>query len=115
MTLRPPDASRPIEVVYPDGRKRTISSRGREFVVPVSEAGFYDVSVGAREISFSAHLTDAAESDLAVNEELKFADASVKGREWGGSGLGEIWFVALIAATLLLAVEWYLYHHRITV
>ena len=62
-----------------------------------------------------ANLADPRESDLTVPAELAFADAKVAGREARGGGLGEFWLLAAFAAVGLVALEWYLYHHRVTV
>ena len=66
-------------------------------------------------MTFTANLADASESDLTVSAELKLADTVVKGRDWQGAGLGEFWFVAAVVALGLLALDWYLYHHRFLV
>ena len=58
---------------------------------------------------------DNALKEAAKTEKLVFADASVPGRDAGAGGLGEFWFLAAAGALALVAVEWYLYHHRITV
>ncbi len=62
-----------------------------------------------------ANLADARESDLTVPAELAFADAKVSGRDARGGGLGEFWLLAAMGAVVLVSVEWYLYHHRVTV
>ena len=84
-------------------------------VLSASQTGVYEATRGGRKVTFVANLVDAAESDLTVSPELRFADAVVKGRDWKGAGLGEFWFVAAVVALALLALDWYLYHHRLVV
>ena len=39
----------------------------------------------------------------------------VAGQDAGEAGFGEFWIIAAVAAFALMAVEWYLYHHRVVV
>ncbi|KPL01412.1 MAG: hypothetical protein AMK75_05115 [Planctomycetes bacterium SM23_65] len=105
-----------VEVKYPDGRTGSVESRSGVFPVSASEVGVYEVvSRLGRKMTFAANLADASESDLTVADELKLADTVVRGRDRKGAGLGEFWFIAAVLALGLLALDWYLYHHRFVV
>jgi hypothetical protein len=83
-------------------------------------AGFYELAAGpdgARTTSgFAANLVDAAESDVEPVKELKVGD--VVAGEVSGFTVGvrrEVWGYLLAAVVAVSAIEWLLYHRRVTV
>jgi hypothetical protein len=111
----PPDERGAIGFTCPDGKSGKLSSRKGTYVLPASQAGVYRVSLTGKTVTLVANLADANESDLSVAPSLQFADGKVDARKATGGGLGEFWLFAAAAALVLLAVEWYLYHHRFVV
>ena len=110
--LKPSTAVETLEVTHPDGEVTEVTARSGAFAVSAPTVGVYAANLGTHEVTFAANLTDATESDLAVRDELTFADRTVEGQTSGEAGYGELWLVAALLALLLLAAEWYLYHHR---
>jgi hypothetical protein len=102
---------------------------GDKTPVPVDEgraiylgrrAGFYELEAGqddARATSgFAANLVDATESDIEPVKELKVGD--VVAGEVTGFSVGvrrEVWGYLIALVVAISAIEWLLYHRRVTV
>lgn len=102
---------------------------GAQVPVPVDEgravflgrrSGFYELAAGpegARTTSgFAANLVDATESDVEPVKELKVGD--VVAGEVTGFTVGvrrEMWGYLLAVVVAVSAIEWLLYHRRVTV
>jgi hypothetical protein len=81
-----------------------------------SQAGFYEISVGAEKTSFAASFLDSDETQIAPQPSLT-VDGQPAG-ELAGFTPGirrELWIYLLLAAVLLTALEWATYHRRLTV
>jgi hypothetical protein len=99
---------------------------GSAIPVPVSEGhalhygqrvGFYElVTPGAPSRSFAGNLGDLTESTAALRRELSLGGAALRPPEAGQRALRRIlWPYLLLAALLLLSLEWWSYHRRWTV
>ena len=86
-----------------------------------TQAGFYEVSVGAEKTSFAASLLDLrrdSQIDPRPRHSL-VADGQAAGEPSPASrracAAAELWIYLLLAAVLLTALEWATYHRRLTV
>ena len=115
LRLKPAAAVETLDVTGPGDGTFRVQSRAGELPVATDRVGVYRASLSGRDMTFVANLTDVAESTLEVAPELKFADRSVAGHSAGEPEFEDTWLIAAVAAFGLLAVEWYLYHHRLVV
>lgn len=82
-----------------------------------SETGFYNVSFveDSGELSlagrFGVNLIDAAESDIIPKESLQLGQTTISSYATM-PGLKEFWPILLVAALLLLSIEWWLTYRR---
>lgn len=95
--------------------------------VPVTEGhalhygqrvGFYELTTGQAQAPrrFAANLGDLNESAAAIRRELRVGGAVVRPPEAGQRALRRVlWPYLLLAALLLLSLEWWSYHRRFTV
>jgi hypothetical protein len=108
---------------------KLLAPSGAEHVVPIkegrasyfgSEAGVYKLSAGngAAEsaVEFAANLSNLDESKITPKEVLSIGTHKASAPSGFSSGpRREYWILLLIAAIALSAVEWLLYHRRVTV
>ncbi len=105
----------------------TAASDGRVVFAPIREQGVYAVSwsgpAGAGDETsggkpvrkFAAALLDSAESDVAVDDQLVLANQVVKATAQTGSGLRKLWPYCLLAALLVMLLEWFIYNRKVHV
>ena len=108
---------------------KLVSPSGAEHVVPVkegraahfgSEAGVYKLVAGdgtaQTAVEFAANLSDLEESKITPQATLSIAGQKTSAPSGFSSGpRREYWIMLLIAAIALSALEWLLYHRRVTV
>jgi hypothetical protein len=108
---------------------KLVAPSGAEHVVPVkegraahfgSEAGVYKLLAGDGDaqsaVEFAANLSDLEESKITPQTTLSIAGQKIAAPSGFASGpRREYWILLLIAAIALSAMEWFLYHRRITV
>jgi hypothetical protein len=115
-----PHAEVKLALTSPSLQSQTISQHGRAVVLPdLNEAGIWtlerspssDTIMPAAKSSgtmlIACNIADAAESDLRRTDAGPRADVESAG--YGGSPL---WLYAVIAAAVLLVLEWLLFHRR---
>lgn len=92
-----------------DGTEYDVRREAGEPHITVNEPDLVTALVDGRRVRIAANLVDPAAS--AVNAGA--AGAAPNPAPLRGRGR-ELWFVMLVAATILLAAEWWTYHRRIT-
>jgi hypothetical protein len=94
---------------------------GKLSFTETSELGIYEVQTGGKTVDrFAVNLFNPAESDIRPNLspdnqtlEIKVGETVVKGEASSESARKEIWKILVIIGLAILAVEWYIYNHRI--
>jgi hypothetical protein len=94
---------------------------GKLSFTETSELGIYDVQTGGKTVDrFAVNLFNPAESDIRPNLspdnqafEIKVGETVVKGEASSESARKEIWRILVLIGLAILAVEWYIYNHRI--
>jgi len=105
-----------IEITDPAGVVQTVTVReGRAVFTGTRRAGGYAVTLGSRQLPFAVCSPDAVESDLTVRNALEIAGRSYPAQRGDAASSQHLWVLCALAALLLLAVEWVLYHRRMTV
>jgi hypothetical protein len=103
------------EIRAPDGVSRTweVNQMTGELVFgDTTRQGSYHVKSGTNEVVFCANLLDAAESDTAPREELKFGKyAKATATTFKRANL-ELWRWIAAAGLAVLMLEWWYYHRR---
>ena len=74
--------------------------------------GIYDVKWDGGQRSFAVNLFDPEESNLVPREEIHLGSTRIVTGE-AHSQPREIWKWVVLAALLLLLLEWYIYNRRI--
>ena len=82
-------------------------------VFEASKPGLYTATQGNRRLHVAANVTDRRISDVNHSTFPRRTALGESGVEDGGSG--ELWVFLLGAAILLLVLEWWTYHRRITI
>lgn len=113
----PVDAGlRQATIVDPGGERTDVPVVEGRAVYLGTRAGFYRAEAGGKSVEFAANL--AAPSESAMKPAPRLTVAGTAAGRVSGFTVGirrEIWIYLLGAALLLLAIEWFTYHRRITV
>jgi hypothetical protein len=92
-----------------DGRTVVAQHHLGKTLVRLPDPGLYTATSGATRVHLAAQLTNP---DLSNINQSTLTGADTMG---GGAGLHQdLWWYALLGALLLLAVEWFTFHLRIT-
>jgi hypothetical protein len=107
-----------VRIKTPSGNNVDIKSgkSGKLSFTETSELGIYDVQANGKTVDhFAMNLFEPAESDIRPNPspEIKVGDVVVKGEVTSESSRKEIWKTLVLIGLAVLAVEWYIYNHRI--
>jgi hypothetical protein len=103
------------EVTLPDGTKRSwnVNATTGELVFgDTLNQGIYRVRAGTNDSLFCANLLDAAESDIAPKEELKFGKYAKAAATPLRRASLELWRWIIAAGLGVLLLEWWYYHRR---
>ncbi|MBX3250540.1 MAG: VWA domain-containing protein [Myxococcales bacterium] len=106
-----------VTIVDPDGEAREVPVDDGRAVYAGRRAGFYELRLegGASEL-FAANLGAGEESLIAPAEALTVGTIEAGAPTRGEVGVRrEIWLYLVLFALLVLAVEWWTYHRRLTV
>jgi hypothetical protein len=74
--------------------------------------GIYRLQNGSSEVVFASNLADASESDNGPREELNLGGYSQVTRTGQKRANLEIWRWLVLAALIVLMLEWWYYHKR---
>jgi hypothetical protein len=128
--LQVPATGDGVAVVLPDGSRRVaeVSGSGKLLWQETGQLGVYTVEVGDRTWSrFAVNLFDAAESDVRLRPRQDGEDAvetvqavsigfvDVAAQSLGSPVRKELWQALLLAALVVLVLEWYIYNRRVYV
>ena len=117
-------ASEALDLVAPDGRRKTLPvSGGKVTVGPLDECGVWSLhrppEPGSKArakgdevppiLEIACNLSAREESDLRPPADLIRVEAASIG---GGFGGWPLWFVLVLAAGVLVVIEWFLYQRR---
>jgi hypothetical protein len=103
--ILPSRGAQEADVLWPDGTSRRLTSRGGRFVIPAADrAGLYVVRSGGREELLVVNPPAEEIAVAPVAPPAESADAPPTAR-----GTSDVWRALLLAAVVLLAVEWWLW------
>ncbi|MBM97583.1 MAG: hypothetical protein CMJ77_00530 [Planctomycetaceae bacterium] len=120
VTLRTNLPVKEINVLAPDQRNTTIQRSGQNTFIygNTDELGIYEVTEGDAEASnqrFSVNLFDTIESDILPRNELNTGSEMVPPAQSWETTRREAWKWLLVAALIVLLIEWYIYNRRVYV
>jgi hypothetical protein len=102
-------------VCGPEGCEDVATEHGEAVFVPM-RAGFYTVSAGGARATVAANLQAPDESRVMPAESVTLAGRRAGRPPEIRAGIGgEIWVWLVIAAALIVVLEWLTYHRRVTV
>lgn len=113
-----PVAEGEVEVEAPSGETTSITGRGggERFFGGTGEVGLYTVSYPeGREERYAVNLLDAAESNLEPAETVHLSEREVEATAGAIETNREIWWPFVLAAFLVLLLEWYIYNRRVQI
>lgn len=107
-----------IDIKRPDGKSSKIKIRSDNTFVfaQATESGIYEVKgEGAEDVEqmFAVNLLDRRESDLEVRDELKIGYEELTAKVETIASRKDYWTWILLAALLVITVEWYIYNRRV--
>jgi hypothetical protein len=117
VTLRAPRSPEELSIRPPDGAESTVrrDSRNEYPVANTTQTGVYEVLDGGTVVDrFAVNLLDPAESDIRTRPDrpLEVGTTEIESRSsWQGAPRAA-WKYVLLAALVVLAVEWYIYNRR---
>ena len=106
--------SNPV-MLLPDGQKTSvIANPGSRQVIfaDTLRQGIYRLQNSSTEVVFASNLADASESDNGPREELNLGGYSQVTRTGQKRADLEIWRWLVLAALIVLMLEWWYYHKR---
>jgi hypothetical protein len=93
-----------------DGNTVTSDQQLGNTVFETSQPGLYSATQGEQRVHVAVNLSNPTFSD--VNRSVFKTDkAAASERYWLRR---ELWFYMLVAAALLIGIEWFTYHRRVT-
>jgi hypothetical protein len=104
-----------VEVIAPDGSKQTLRRGSRpEFTYGATErVGIYQVAwEGTVQRRFAVNLLDSDESNLQPRTSLSLGEEKIDAGVMPGQPR-ELWRWVVLAALVLLLLEWYVYNRRV--
>jgi von Willebrand factor type A domain/Aerotolerance regulator N-terminal len=109
-----PATVRALAIVGPDNRRYTIPVEGRRaYFNETSHVGLYRVDGAGFRRDIAVNLLNREESNIQPRDKLAFGHRIITGGSRGARSAREVWRWLGLAATLLLALEWYAYHRRL--
>lgn len=113
--VRVPAGATRAEVVGPHADRRAVPIVDGRAVLSATRAGLYRVVTPIGETIFAANLGAVTESDLDPPRILALGTPPGRPPEGDASLARELWIYLVLAAALVLALEWLSYHRRWTV
>jgi len=110
-----PEGARNATIVGPDGLETEAPIFDGRAVYRGVDPGFYTVRTDAGDVGLAANLADPVESDPTPGPIEFGGEAETGGTDQLFFDRRELWIWAVLAAALLLFVEWFTYNRRITV
>jgi hypothetical protein len=104
-----------VDITLPDGttRSRAVDKTRRELVFgDTTKQGVYSVKAGTNQFRFAVNLLDAAESDTAPRNEVKFGEFARASASALRQASLEFWRWIALAGLLVCLFEWWWYHKR---
>jgi hypothetical protein len=117
VALRTASSAEQVVVRSPSGVETTVS-RGKQNAFPFTrtdDPGIYEV-VESNNVTqrFSVNLFDSSESNVATRSgEIQIGYVDVQGEAAWEPARREIWKLLLLAALVVLLLEWYIYNRRV--
>ncbi len=114
--IRPDGVFEAIEVVGPSRKPMTVKrGTGVEYAFQgADEAGVYQATWPGGSRVFAVNLLDEAESNTQPRDEIKLGQQEIEAGK-GRPQVYETWKWVVLAALLLLLVEWLMYHRKVWV
>ena len=114
-SIRVLDEQGEATVVRPDGTSQSLPIYNNRVVVYGNQTGFYTLKTPAGEQHVAGNLSDSVESRIAPKAIVVGDAAQNKAADGLFFDRKELWIWAVIAALIVLLVEWVTYHRRWTV
>lgn len=120
LAIRPPVAATRIRVTKPNGDRRDFDVTSDRFIyADTDQLGVYTVQLfdGSRELQsaqFAVNLFDANESDIQPQATVQLGDVAISETVREEVGQREFWGWFAMAAIVILMVEWFIYHQRMS-
>ncbi len=112
--LAPPPGNNQINITYPDkSQKRLTVDRIPLLFTGGDQVGVYTAGAGNWKRTFGINLLNKNESDLTPKDAIQVGEGKPVAGEGRGRANKELWGYLALAAVLLLAVEWWVYHRGI--
>lgn len=123
LLISPPLLADSLRITAPDGRVSELAVEGETLAyTETGQLGLYKLEIlQAGEVTQSQHfavnLFASGESDITPRPEaeLQLGGGLTEAAADEQLGLQEFWMLLALAALLLLAIEWYVYHRRLQV
>ncbi|MCB9456356.1 MAG: VWA domain-containing protein [Anaerolineaceae bacterium] len=121
LAIRPPFEATAVRVTLPDGSQRDLLI-DRDVIVfgETHLPGLYTVDILQGDTllesaPFTVNLFALNESDITPRSEIRLSGATIAATGREEVGQREIWPWVVLAALLVLLIEWYVYHQRLSV
>ncbi len=107
---------RVVTIRKPDGKELNLRPETDNVVFSDTDrVGVYEVTGKEFSEKFAVNLLDESESDIRPADKIETGDQEIAGSTIYEVSNREIWGILVLAALVLLAVEWWVYHRRILV
>lgn len=112
--LEVPAAAGEVTVTDPAGRRTRVRPEGRvAYFGDTERAGVYRVTAPGFERAFAVNLLSRDESDTRPRDRLQFGRRPVQAGAATTRSAQEVWRWLILAALLVLALEWWVFHRRL--
>ncbi len=109
-----PEGVKEVTVKAPDGRRAAARVDGRTATYSDTEQlGVYEASGTNLNARFATNLLSRDESNIRPQDRIQFGNRPVLAGTGSVWAWRELWRPVLLAALLILAIEWWVYHRRL--
>ena len=109
-------ADQTMTVKKPDGREVEVRPKDKNFIfTDTDQIGIYEIAGRDFSEKFAVSLLNESESDIKPADKLEIAGQEIVSSSISTVSNREIWSILVLAALILLAVEWWVYHRRVLV
>lgn len=113
LRFRTPPGVERVSVTTPDGSRQSAGLVDRQAAFTATDqVGVYVVQAGEQRWRAAVDMRNSAESDLTPQDELQLGARRVEGMTRPPRVENHLWPYIVLAALLILLVEWHLYHRR---
>ncbi len=113
-TIEAPVELTEIKVTTPDGKQQRVPSEGRvTYFGETEQRGIYMAEGKGFKHEFAVNLLSRDESDTRPKDRIKLGNRPIFAGTGSVKTAREFWRWLLLAAVLVLALEWWVYHRRI--